>query len=40
MEKLDVLYTVNDKYLDICLGSILSLIDNVLFSLSTDKKIS
>ena len=28
MEKLDVLYTVNDKYLYICLGSILSLIDN------------
>lgn len=28
MKKLDVLYTVNDKYLDICLASILSLIKN------------
>lgn len=28
MEILDVLYTVNDKYLDICLGSIISLLKN------------
>lgn len=28
MKKLDVLYTVNDKYIDICLASIISLIRN------------